>query len=98
MTDFTPEQEAEIAKRVEQARAEQAAMEQFRIVSDQFFRESLTNIVQKVSAGLYDEYMIEVAKAHYAAFKSQYFPQQGKQPEPSPEPEKKGDGDETDSD
>ena len=75
MTEFTPEQEAEIQKRIDEARKQQSEMEQYRISGDQFFRESLANMDMKVRQGVYDPFVLNVGKTQYNAFLSQFFPQ-----------------------
>lgn len=94
MTEFTKEQEAEIQKRIDAARIEQAKVEQFRIASDQFYREALTTLAAKVQAGIYDGYVLEVGKLHYAEFRTRFMPKQD--PPAEPEPAGADDGTETD--
>ena len=89
MTDFTPEQEAEILKRIDAARAEQKKFEQYRLAGDQFFRLALVNMDTLAAQGACSPYVKEVGMDQYRRFLSQFFPQGT----PAPEPEDKGDAD-----
>ena len=51
------------------------AREQWKIAADQFFRESLFAVTQKVNAGIYDPYVLEVGKQFYKAFRDANLPQ-----------------------
>lgn len=91
MTDFTEEQEAEIQKRIEDARKH----EQFRMAADQAYKESIIhlsgmidqfdpNTGQLTKRGIYDPYVLQAFQEQYRAFLLDYFP-----PKPAPvtEPE-----------
>jgi hypothetical protein len=43
--------------------------EQWKIATDQFFREALFAVSQKVNAGIYDPYVLDVGKQMYKGFK-----------------------------
>jgi hypothetical protein len=75
MIEFTPEQEAEIQKRINDARAEQQAIEQYRISADQFYRTALDNTALMVQRGVMDKFVLDVGKEQYTIFLQQYFPQ-----------------------
>ena len=69
MSEFTPEQEQEINKRIEQAMMAARAREQWVIAADQFFREALLAVHQKVGQQIYDPYVLEVGAQMYKQFK-----------------------------
>jgi hypothetical protein len=48
--------------------------EQWRIAADQFFREGLFSVSQKVNQGVYDSYVLEVGKQYYKSFREANFP------------------------
>ena len=74
MTDFTPEQEAEIQKRVDAARQEQMRIEQYRLAGDQFYRTALTVLAERAQSGAVDPFVLEVGKNQYSVFLAQFFP------------------------
>jgi hypothetical protein len=86
MTDFTPEQEAEIQKRIDAAKAEQKQLEQYRLAADQFYRLSLVHIESLAAQGACSPYVKEVGLDQYRVFLVRFFPQGA----PAPEPETKG--------
>lgn len=73
MTEFTPEQEAEIQKRIMQAKQETNARAQWAIAGDQFFREALTAVAMKIHQQVYDPYVLDVGKSMYSAFREAHF-------------------------
>ena len=89
MTDFTPEQEAEIQKRVDAARQEQMRIEQYRLAGDQFYRTALTILAERAQSGAVDPFVLEVGKNQYSVFLAQFFPKAEQQ-----KPEEKGAADE----
>ena len=54
----------------EQIRAE----EQWKIAADQFFREAIFAVAEKVDQKIYDPFVFEVGKQIYSTFKAQNFP------------------------
>ena len=85
MTDFTPEQEAEIQKRIEAAKAEQKQLEQYRLAADQFYRLSLVHIAALVEQGACSPYVKEIGVDQYRRFLALFFPQGAPAPEPAEE-------------
>jgi len=81
MTTFTPEQEAEIQKRIDEARAKQQAFEQYRISADQFYRAALVHIGELTRQGAISDYVLDVGKDQYTEFLKQFFPK----PVPAPD-------------
>ena len=51
------------------------AREQWKIAADQFFREALFSVSQKVNQGVYDPYVLEVGKQLYKSFRDANLPQ-----------------------
>jgi hypothetical protein len=94
MTDFTPEQEAEIQKRIEAARIEQKQLEQYRLAADQFYRLALVHIDTLASQGACSPYVKDVGLDQYKYFLSRYFPQGA----PAPEQKEEGAADENPED
>jgi len=90
MSDFTPEQEAEIQKRIEIAKQEQRALEQYRISGDMFYREGLASVTMKAQQGIISPFVLEVGKDQYNRFLATFFPQG------APAPEQKDEGAEDD--
>jgi hypothetical protein len=86
MSDFTPEQEAEIQKRIEAAKSEQKQLEQYRLAADQFYRLSLVHIDTLAAQGACSPYVKEIGLDQYRRFLALFFPQGA----PAPEPEAKG--------
>ena len=60
-------QEALIQDRIQQA----VAREQKIIATDQFFREGLLAVAQKVNAGIYDPFIYQCATEEYEKFKKE---------------------------
>ena len=60
-------QEAEIQERIQKA----VAKEQRTIAGNQFYREGLMAVAQKVNAGIYDAYIYEVATEEFEKFKKE---------------------------
>lgn len=81
MTEFTPEQEAEIQKRIE----ERGKFEQYRIAGHQAYKECLLHLSQLVDQydeegklvknGVFDPYVLAVFRSEYGRFMETYFPQ-----------------------
>jgi len=86
MTDFTPEQEAEIQKRIEAAKTEQKQLEQYRLAADQFYRLAIVHIDTLASQGACSPYVKEVGLDQYRRFLALFFPQG------APAPEQKDEG------
>jgi hypothetical protein len=90
MSDFTPEQKAEIQKMMsdaaEAARIDQSAKEQFRVTADRRFRKMLIITAEDVQRGEEPQYAMDVAKALYSDFLARFFPQG------APAPEQKDEG------
>lgn len=84
MTEFTAEQEAEIQKRIEAAKAEQKQFEQYRIAGDQFYRMALANMAMLVNNGTCNAYVHEVGKNEYAKFLETFFPNAAQPAEQTP--------------
>lgn len=55
--------------------------EQWKIAGDQFFREALFSVSQKVNQGLYDPYVLEVGKQFYKAFRGANITQPAGKPD-----------------
>lgn len=91
--DFTPEQEAEIQRRIDEAQQKQKALEQYRIAGDQFYRMAISSLAPLVSNGTVSEFVMNVGKQQYMDFLANYFPQA-----PAPEQEQKGADDGTQTD
>lgn len=89
MSEFTPEQEAEIQKRIEAGKAEQKQLEQYRLAADQFYRLSLVHIDGLVAQGACSPFVKEIGLAQYRGFLKLFFPQS----EPAQEPEQEGTAD-----
>ena len=89
MTDFTPEQEAEILKRIDAAKNEQKQLEHYRLAADQFYRLSLIHITGLVEQGACSPYVKEIGLAQYRGFLKLFFPQA----EPAPKPAEEGTAD-----
>lgn len=70
------ETEAEILTRIEQ--------EHFAIAGDQFFREGLFAVVQKVQTGLCDKFVFEVGAELYESFKRDHPMTTGRKKEVPP--------------
>ena len=47
--------------------------EQWKIAGDQFFREAMFAVTQKVNAGIYDPYVLDVGKQFYKGFRDANF-------------------------
>ena len=86
MSDFTPEQEAEIQKRIEAAKAEQKQLEQYRLAADQFYRLAIVHIDTLATQGACSPYVKEVGLDQYRRFLALFFPQG------APAPEQKDEG------
>jgi len=95
MSEFTEQQEAEIQKRIEDARKH----EQFRMAADQAYKESIIHLSgmidqfdpttgQLIKRGIYDPYVLQAFQEQYRAFLLDYFPPKQV---PVAEPEKKED-------
>lgn len=69
MEDFTEEQEQLILARIKKAQDESKLQQQWVIAGDQFYREAIITLNSKVQQGLYDNYILEVGKALYNAFR-----------------------------
>lgn len=82
--DFTPEQEAEIQKRIEAAKQEQQALEQYRISGDMFFREGIAAAAMKVQQGIISPFVLEVGKDQYSRYLGLFFQQGAPAPEQEP--------------
>ena len=80
MTDFTPEQETEIQKRIEEAQR----FEQYRIAGMQAFKECelhLSSLIDQYDAngklvkkGPFDPFVLLVFRQEHNAFVERYFP------------------------
>lgn len=100
MIDFTPEQEAEIQKRIEAAKKEQEQLDEYRTAGLHGFRASLKyleTVIDKVdeqgnvvARGLFPQYVYSVMNNEYVRFLRTYFPQGA----PAPEQKDKGAEDE----
>jgi len=86
MTDFTPDQEAEIQKRIDAAKAEQKQLEQYRLAADQFYRLAIVHIDTLAAQGACSPYVKEVGLDQYRRFLAMFFPQG------APAPEQKDEG------
>jgi len=86
MNEFTEEQEQAIQNRIVQAQDDIRKQQQWIIAGDQFYRDSLITIHSKVQQGLYDNYILEVGKALYNAFRTANLPQVKQQSEPKQQP------------
>ena len=86
MSDFTPEQEAEIQKRIEAAKVEQTQLEQYRLAADQFYRLAIVHIDTLAAQGACSPYVKEVGLDQYRRFLALFFPQG------APAPEQKDEG------
>lgn len=94
MAEFTKEQEAEIQKRIDEARQ----LEQYRIAGDQGYKEALMHLAgmvdqydqagQLTKRGIYDPFVYTVLQNEYAGFRARYFPQK-----PPAQPEEPAEGD-----
>ena len=94
MVDFNEEQEAEIQKRIEEARKR----EQYRLSVDQAYKESIIHLNsmvdqfdpgtgQLIKRGIYDPYILEAFQNEYRGFLAEYFPPKpvtAKPEEPAP--------------
>ena len=85
MTDFTPEQELEIQKRIEAAKADQKLLEQYRLAADQGYRLAITHIDAMAAQGSCSPYVKEVMVDQYRRFLALFFPQAAPAPEQKPE-------------
>jgi len=72
MTEFTEEQEAEIQRRIQEAKQ----IEQFRISGDQFYRLSVSHLAALVREGVCDQFVLQVGQALHESFRKANFPQQ----------------------
>ena len=87
MTDFTPEQELEIQKRIEDAQR----FEQYRIAGMQAYKECelhLSSLIDQYDAngklvkkGPFDPFVLSVFQQEYKAFVERYFQQPAKKDE-----------------
>lgn len=94
MSDFTPEQEAKIQKRIDAARIEQKQIEQYRLAADQFFRLAIVHTDTLAAQGACSPYVKDVGVDQYKRFLATFFPQGA----PAPEPEPQGAADENPED
>jgi hypothetical protein len=66
MTEFTEEQEAEIQKRISEAKQQQATLEQWTIMEDTLRRLLRATVAQHIASGLLHPFSREVAESMYS--------------------------------
>jgi hypothetical protein len=85
MTDFTEEQEAEIQKRIAEAKQQTALLEQWSIMEDTLRRILRITVEQQVAAGILHPFSREVAVTMYSInITGRNFTQQQEQKDEAP--------------